>query len=75
MHSQLAKMESEYVITSVNFICDGMSGDCTWISYSCLALFYSLVELNNNYRLIGSGGSRGFARTPFWPPKDFIYTA
>jgi len=21
------------------------------------------------------GGFEGFARTPFWPPKDFIYTA
>ena len=40
---------------------------------NCLALFYSLVELINTCRPVGSGGSRGSARTPFWPPKDFIY--
>ena len=61
MHSQLAKMESEYValllLTSPVMGCLGtVSGYC-----SCLALFYSLVELDNNYRLVGSGGSKRFA--------------
>ena len=26
-------------------------------------------------RPVGRGGSRGFVRTPFWLPKDFICTA
>ena len=26
-------------------------------------------------RPVGRGGSRGSLEPPFWPPKDFIYTA
>ena len=30
---------------------------------------------NYSHRSVGRGGSRGSLEPPFWPPKDYIYTA
>ena len=40
------------------------------IKFPCVGLVFSDIYS----RPIGRGGSRGFARTPCWPPKHFIYT-
>ena len=74
VHSQLAKMKSEYVallvLTSPVMGCLGIvPGYC-----NCLALFYSQVKLSNTYRPVGRGGVRGgLLELPFGLQK-ILYT-
>ena len=35
----------------------------------------SMYKDDIKVRPVGRGGSRGSLEPPFWPPKDFIYTA
>ena len=43
---------------------------CVFIVSHVLIASYSHLS-----RPVGRGGSRGSLEPPFWPPKDFIYTA
>ena len=38
-------------------------------------MVYAPSHTQSGYRPVGRGGSRGSLEPPFWPPKDFIYTA
>ena len=49
-----------------------------WVSiYTPTYLHTVLQDVGDrrSSRAVGRGGSRGFARTPLSPPKDFIYTS
>ena len=40
------------------------------------ALLFTASQSSSTYfRPVGRGGSGGSLERPFWPPKDFIYTA